>query len=170
MKYKCTIQTPLGEMIAAVQADSLCGLWFTGQKHFPADLSDWNEASEDPLCLEVSRQLKEYFSGNLKTFNIPLSPAGTDFQLQVWNLLRSIPFASTLTYGAASKLLPHGRQTSARALGGAVGRNPLSIIIPCHRVVGANGALTGYAGGVERKRALLALERQSADRHSGVNH
>lgn len=162
--------TPLGEMIAAVESDSLCGLWFAGQKHLPADLIDWPEAPDNDLFKALRKQMNEYFSGTLQTFDLPLSPFGTPFQMKVWNLLLTIPCGEKTTYGSLAKKLnenQHESKTAARAIGTAVGRNPISVIIPCHRVIGADGSLTGYAGGVERKAALLALEQQGANWLSG---
>ncbi len=105
----------------------------------------------------MARELDEYFAGRRRAFDLVLAPAGTPFQLAVWEELRRIPFGGTTTYGELARRV--GRPTAARAVGAAVGRNPISIIVPCHRVVGSDGALTGFAGGLDRKRALLALER-----------
>jgi methylated-DNA-[protein]-cysteine S-methyltransferase len=150
-------------MIALTEHDSLCGLWFAGQKHVPADVEEWRPDTDHPLFVALRSQLAAYFAGQLRVFDLPLAPRGTPFQLAVWTLLRAIPPGETTTYGTlAGQLVLAGRNTSARAVGGAVGRNPLAIVIPCHRVVGSSGSLTGYAGGLERKVALLALEKGSA--------
>lgn len=162
MKRYRTIETPLGDMVALAREEYLCGLWFVGQKHGPAGGGDWLHDPEYPLFAELRRQLEDYFGGRLREFDLPLAPEGTPFQLAVWELLRTIPHGITTTYGALAGSLAKGgdgRSTSARAVGSAVGRNPIGIIIPCHRVVGADGSLTGYAGGLQRKAALLALER-----------
>ncbi len=162
MKRYRTIKTPLGDMVALARGEYLCGLWFVGQKHGPAGGGDWLHDPEYPLFAELRRQLDAYFGGSLREFHLPLAPEGTPFQLAVWELLRTIPHGITTTYGALADRLAKGgsgRSTSARAVGSAVGRNPIGIIIPCHRVVGADGSLTGYAGGLQRKAALLALER-----------
>lgn len=148
-------------MIAMVENDFLCGLWFAGQKYAPEDVEEWKQDAAHPILVALRCQLASYFAGQLQTFDLPLAPKGTPFQMAVWSLLRSIPTGETTTYGALARQLTQaeGRITSARAVGGAVGHNPVSIIVPCHRVVGANGALTGYAGGLERKVALLKLEK-----------
>ncbi len=161
MKGKCSIRTPLGEMIALAEQDELCGLWFVGQKYAPDDAGDWNSDQSRPVFVTLRAQLTAYFAGQLRAFDIPLTPGGTPFQMAVWALLRTIPSGETTTYGALAGRLAEqreGRTPSAQAVGGAVGRNPITIIIPCHRVVGANGSLTGYAGGLDRKAALLSLE------------
>jgi len=162
MKHYCSIPTPLGDMTALAEGDSLIGLWFTGQKHAPVFVEALRHTPDITLFAELLRQLDAYFRGRLLAFNLPLTLRGTPFRLDVWNLLRTIPFGATTTYGAVAKQLAmqsEGRLPAAQAVGGAVGHNPLAIVIPCHRVVGSNGALIGYAGGLERKAALLALEK-----------
>lgn len=160
MHFTCKIQTPLGEMLAASDGSALTGLWFEGQKHFAAGLNLPGEAKKLPLFDEVKRQLEDYFNGSLRRFSVALRPHGTPFCQSVWNLLEEIVYGETVTYGelAARLNAETNRKTSARAVGIAVGLNPISIIIPCHRVVGAGGKLTGYAGGLERKRSLLKIE------------
>jgi len=161
MKQKCSIQTPLGEMIAWAEQDSLCGLHFAGQRYAPEDNVEWRECPDTHLFLTLRGQLQAYFAGQLRVFDLPLDPRGTAFQMAVWALLRTIPPGMTTTYGSLARQLAgqrDGNIPSAQAVGGAVGHNPIAIIIPCHRVIGANGSLTGYAGGLERKAALLALE------------
>lgn len=161
MKQKCTIQTPLGEMIALAEQDSLCGFWFVGQKYAPEGAGEWHEAPDQPLFSALRGQIDAYFAGQLRVFDLPLAPRGTAFQMAVWALLCGIPSGTTTTYGALARQMAgqrQGRIPSAQAVGGAVGHNPIAIIIPCHRVVGADGSLTGYAGGLDRKAALLALE------------
>lgn len=162
MQRKCSIQTPLGEMIAMVEHDSLSGLRFVGQKNAPKNTGDWMEDPEHPVFTALRRQLETYFAGKLRVFDLPVTLQGTPFQMAVWTLLRNIPAGTTTTYGSLARQLAEsrgGRIPSAQAVGGAVGHNPVAIIIPCHRVVGANGSLTGYAGGLDRKAALLALEK-----------
>lgn len=162
MKQKCCIRTPLGEMIAMVEQDSLHGLWFVGQKYAPADVQDWMQNEDHPLLVTLRSQLASYFAGQSSAFDLPLAPSGTPFQMAVWALLRTIPAGDLITYGALARQVAtqrEGQIPSAQAVGGAVGHNPISIIIPCHRVVGADGSLTGYAGGLDRKAALLALEK-----------
>jgi methylated-DNA-[protein]-cysteine S-methyltransferase len=167
MHRYCTIATPLGEMIALEEQDFLCGLWFTGEKHAPAGAGEWTHEPDLPLFAALRQQLEAYFNGTLREFDLPLSPRGTPFRMAVWALLRGIPSGSTTTYGDLARQLAAQRDGSlpaAQAVGGAVGHNPLTIIVPCHRVIGADGTLTGYAGGLDRKAALLVLE--SEKRHS----
>lgn len=162
MKRKFSIRTPLGEMIAMAEQDFLCGLWFVGQKYAPEDGRDWIQDEDHPVFVTLRSQLASYFAGQLRAFDVPLAPEGTPFQMAVWALLRTIPSGESTTYGALARhVAPQrdGRIPLARAVGGAVGRNPIAIILPCHRVVGADGSLTGYAGGLDRKAALLALEK-----------
>lgn len=142
--------SPLGEILLAAEDNSLIGCWFMGQKHFPASLSA--NSGTQPVLLQAEQWLDLYFSGRHPDFMPPLAPKGTAFQLQIWEKLITIPYGKTVTYG---ELLPG----SARAVGTAVGRNPISLFIPCHRVVGADGSLTGYAGGTDRKIFLLRLEQ-----------
>lgn len=151
------INSPLGPLRLAATAQGLCGVWFEGQRHFP-DTADWFFASDNPLLDQAQDQLDAYFEGRQDGFNLPLDlQRGTPFQQSVWQALQEIPAGQTWTYGDLSKRL--GKPEAVRAVGAAIGRNPLSIVVPCHRVVGAQGALTGYAGGLERKAALLSLEK-----------
>lgn len=162
MKRKCGIPTPLGEMIALAEQGALTELRFVGQKYAPENTGEWQNDPDHPLFTALRGQLEAYFTGQLQTFDLPLAPRGTPFQMAVWELLRGIPSGTTVTYGALAGRLAgqrQGRVPAAQAVGGAVGRNPIAIIIPCHRVLGADGSLTGYAGGVERKAALLELEK-----------
>ncbi|HEY3275613.1 MAG TPA: methylated-DNA--[protein]-cysteine S-methyltransferase [Syntrophorhabdaceae bacterium] len=157
---KCTIFTPLGEMRAAAEGDALVGLRFSGQKYDCNYGKEWSEEPDYPLFKALGTQLDAYFSGRPENFDIPLSLRGTPFQRAVWGLLRTIPAGKTSTYGAlAIQLREQGRAAYPRAVGGAIGRNPLSLIVPCHRVIGSNGRLTGYAGGLDRKALLLDLEK-----------
>ncbi len=154
--------SPLGRILLAADDIGLTGLWFSGQKYFPAALEGACETRDLPVFDAARRWLDLYFSGKQPDFTVPLHPIGTDFQLRVWTLLRDIPYGQTVTYGNLAARLG---LASAQAVGGAVGRNPISILIPCHRVVGANGSLTGYAGGLEKKQALLRLEGTSLWQH-----
>lgn len=143
--------------------EALGGLWFVGQAHFP-DLTDVPEEphSNHPLWSELTRGLEAYAAGQCQAFSIPLAPhGGSPFAKRVWSALQGIPWGRTVSYGALARQMAQseGLPTSARAVGSAVGRNPISILIPCHRVVGADGSLTGYAGGIEKKAALLRLEQ-----------
>ncbi|NMM15054.1 MAG: methylated-DNA--[protein]-cysteine S-methyltransferase [Rhodoferax sp.] len=148
--------SPLGPIILAATGEQLVGVWFDGQRHQP-DTSTWPVATDHPVLQLAKTQLSEYFAGQRTTFELPLAlDRGTDFQQAVWRALLSVPSGATVTYGELSQRV--GKPAAVRAVGGAVGRNPLSIVVPCHRVLGANGALTGYAGGLERKTALLHLE------------
>ncbi len=150
--------SPLGELILVSDGSALTGLRFTGQRHFPAGLPAPGPVSASEVFEDTARWLELYFSGERPSFLPRLSPEGTAFQRTVWERLLRIPYGKTVTYAE----LAAGLGTSARAVGGAVGRNPISLIIPCHRVVGAGGALTGYAGGIGRKEALLRFERGGA--------
>lgn len=148
--------SPLGRLILAASSNSLVGVWFAGQRHQP-DTSSWPEAPEHPVLQQTRAQLSDYFGGRRSTFELPLElGSGTVFQQQVWRALLQIPYGATRSYGALSAEI--GQPAAVRAVAGAIARNPLSIIVPCHRVIGAKGALTGYAGGLERKTALLQLE------------
>jgi methylated-DNA-[protein]-cysteine S-methyltransferase len=154
-----TITTPLGQLLLARTAKGLAGAWFEGQKHHPETLTAVRRA-DDELLRHAADQIHEYFAGERDSFDLPLDLHGTAFQRSVWQRLLAIRTGGTTSYGAIAKAL--GSASAVRAVGGAVGRNPLSVIVPCHRVVGTDGSLTGYAGGVDRKRALLLLEGAGA--------
>ena len=162
MKFHAsTVQTrydsPLGPMIVAATDSGLAGLWFEGQRHLP-DSSGWPHAPQHRVLRDAVAQLRDYFAGRRTQFDLPLDlQGGTAFQQSVWQALLAIPAGSTASYGDISQRV--GRASAVRAVGAAVGRNPLSIVVPCHRVLGRDGSLTGYAGGLERKSALLELER-----------
>ena len=164
MKFSAaTVQTtcdsPLGPMVLAASDTGLAGVWFDGQRHQP-DTAHWPVADHHPLLRLARAQLSDYFAGHRRRFDLPLDlRSGTDFQQNVWHALLKIPCGSTVSYGALSASL--GKPGAVRAVAAAIGRNPLSIVVPCHRVLGAGGALTGYAGGLERKAALLELEGQT---------
>ena len=154
-----TLPSPLGLLTLAADGDALTGLWMEGQKYFRAGISNDVKEMDLPVFSLAEAYLRAYFAGAPLPPLPPLRPAGTAFQQAVWALLAEIPSGRTRTYGAlAEALRERGLGGSPRAVGAAVGRNPISILIPCHRVVGADGSLTGYAGGVERKRFLLELE------------
>ena len=155
--------TPAGEVLLAVSGTALTGLWFTGQKHFARTLSQpLPTPGDDPALDAAKRWLTAYFAGKRPPLSqLELAPEGTAFQMAVWRVLLGIPYGTVVSYGEVAQetaCLLGRKSSSARAAGAAVGRNPISIVIPCHRVVGADGALTGYAGGLERKIALLKLE------------
>lgn len=161
MQYTGACQTPLGEVLLACDELGLTGLWFKGGKYFALGLDREREERETAVFDQARRWLEVYFSGREPDFAPPIHMIGTPFQLAVWELLRRIPYGETASYGdlaaqiAAERGLAH---MSAQAVGGAVGHNPVSILVPCHRVVGKSGSLTGYAGGLERKIRLLACE------------
>ena len=156
MMYYKWIDSPLGALLMTSDGRSLTGLYIEGQKHFPEQTEDWREAEHVAVFDQVQEQLTEYFTHQRQTFNLPLDPHGTDFQKQVWQHLRQIPFGETISYGTLAHMI--GKPAASRAVGAANGRNPISIIVPCHRVIATNGKLTGYAGGVERKQWLLQHE------------
>lgn len=151
--------SPLGTILLTADEEGLTGLWFEGQRDCPTPHQD-DAVAETPALTAARRWLDTYFSGRKPEEEPPLHMTGTPFQQEVWALLRRISYGQTVSYGEMARRLTtqRGTRTSARAIGGAVGRNPVSLIVPCHRVIGADGSLTGYAGGVDRKRELLALE------------
>ncbi len=162
MQYVTSYSSSLGGILMAADREGLTGLWFEGQKYFALHLDPEHTEQETPVLKQARRWLDVYFSGREPEFSVPLHFIGTAFQKEVWELLRKIPYGQTCTYGdlagklASRRGLPH---LSAQAVGGAVGRNGISILVPCHRVVGKNGSLTGYAGGLDKKEALLRLEK-----------
>lgn len=154
--------SPLGEILLAGNGEGLTGLWFAGQKYFAQGLPGDAAPGEDTVLAQTCRWLDRYFAGEDPGPLPPLAPRGTPFRREVWDILLTIPRGEVLTYGDIAARLAQSRgiaHFSAQAVGGAVGHNPVSILIPCHRVVGRDGSLTGYAGGLWRKEALLALER-----------
>ncbi|MGI6009921.1 MAG: methylated-DNA--[protein]-cysteine S-methyltransferase [Ruminococcus sp.] len=161
MQYISHYASPLGGILLAADDMGLTGLWFEGQKYFARYLDEEHEEKEIPLFQKAKKWLDVYFSGREPDFSIPLHFIGTKFQKEVWEILCSIPYGQTVTYGEIAKQLAEKRglpHMSAQAVGGAVGHNEISIIVPCHRVVGAKGSLTGYAGGIDKKVKLLTLE------------
>jgi methylated-DNA-[protein]-cysteine S-methyltransferase len=147
---------PLGPMTLAATPNGLAGVWFDGQRHGP-DTSAWRRDPSHPVLQGAIAQLADYFAGRRLRFDLPLDlKAGTAFQQQVWQALLGIAPGATTSYGALSASI--GKPAAVRAVGAAVGRNPVGIVVPCHRVLGADGSLTGYAGGLDRKTALLVLE------------
>ena len=161
MLYTGYYRSPLGRLLLAADEIGLRGLWFEGQRYFAQGLAPVHTDEETPILAQTRRWLDLYFSGSVPDFTPPLHPIGSDFRQEVWALLLQIPYGKTTTYGALANQLAekHGqRRMSAQAVGGAVGHNAISIIIPCHRVVGADGSLTGYAGGLDTKARLLAVE------------
>lgn len=147
----------LGPMVLARQGEALCGVWFADQRHFPRS-PQWQALAHDPVLENAAAQIDAYLAGTRTQFDLPLSlHLGTAFQQSVWRALLAITCGETLSYAALAQRL--GQPRAVRAVAGAVGRNPLSLVVPCHRVLGTDGSLTGYAGGLERKAALLQLER-----------
>jgi methylated-DNA-[protein]-cysteine S-methyltransferase len=163
MIYTTYCETPLGRMLLSGDGEHLTGAWFEGQKYFADTLAaDSAESSDLPLFKAAIEWFAEYFSAKRPSAgNLPLAPHGGEFRQSVWRALLDIPYGEVLTYGEIAKITGCG---SAQAVGGAIGHNPISVIIPCHRVVGANGSLTGYAGGLDRKLKLLELEKADVSR------
>jgi methylated-DNA-[protein]-cysteine S-methyltransferase len=180
--FSTTLPSPLGELtvVARSLADEIrptasgvdvgtadrlgiAGIYFEDHSKppNPAYFGDWVAPDSHPLFLDLSAQLAAYFRSELTQFELPLAPRGDDFQLQVWKIISTIPFGETTSYGAIATQL--GNRHLAQAVGGAVGKNPISIVVPCHRVVGSTGALTGFAGGIPRKRYLLELEEPESE-------
>lgn len=167
MMYTCIYSSPLGNILLAADEIGLTGLWFEGQKYFANTLPDERISQETPILKEAKRWLDIYFSGKEPEFTPPLHPEGSEFRQAVWQILLQIPYGQTITYGEIARRLEERQNTShmsAQAVGGAVGHNEVSIIIPCHRVVGTNGSLTGYAGEIDKKIALLELEHTDMSR------
>lgn len=161
MQYITHYQSPLGGITISSDGTSLTGLWFDGQKYFASTLGADYKEKDLPVFTEAKRWLDIYFSGKEPDFTPPLALNGSAFRMAVWQILQSIPYGQTITYGDIARQLAaqQGKtKMSAQAVGGAVGHNPISIIVPCHRVVGAGGSLTGYAGGIDKKVQLLELE------------
>lgn len=161
MQYTTTYESPLGKIFLAADEIGLTGLWFEGQKYFALYLDKEHKEKDLPVFREAERWLDSYFSGREPDFKVPLHFIGSAFQKEVWELLYAIPYGKTTTYGEIARQLAKNRgisHMSAQAVGGAVARNQISVIVPCHRVLGPNGSLTGYAGGICRKRELLRLE------------
>lgn len=162
MQYISHYQSPLGGILLAADEIGLTGLWFEGQKYFALYLDKEHEEKEVPVFETAKKWLDIYFVGNEPDFQVPLHFTGTEFQNDVWKILYSIPYGKTMTYGEIAKKIAEKRglkRMSAQAVGGAVSHNGISVIVACHRVVGTNGSLTGYAGGIEKKVALLKLEK-----------
>ncbi len=161
IQYIKHYQSPLGEILLAADKTGITGLWFTGQKYYGRNLDLEHRERDLPVFERAGQWLDIYFSGREPDITVPLHLMGTAFQKEVWEILRTIPYGETMTYGdiarrvAAERGLEH---MSPQAVGGAAGRNPISILVPCHRMVGMDGSLTGYAGGLEKKVKLLTLE------------
>ena len=161
MRYYDSYESPQGGILLVANDEGLAGVFFNRQKHHPKRQADWKQDPHHPVLQQAKRELAAYFAGKRKRFEIRLVPEGTPFQRSVWKAISSVAFGKTISYGELAQRA--GCPGSARAAGAATGRNPIGIIVPCHRIVGSNGSLTGYAGGLERKRALLALEGVGRD-------
>ena len=162
-RLTCRVGGPLGEMLLVTtrDGDALCGLYLERQKYYPATAAQWRMTPRLPLFERAAVQLREYFAGARTAFDLPLAPEGTPFQREVWSAIREVPFGATISYAELARRC--GRPSAVRAVGAATGRNPMTIVVPCHRILGSAGALTGYAGGLDRKRFLLALEARGID-------
>jgi methylated-DNA-[protein]-cysteine S-methyltransferase len=156
MRYYDFYESPHGRMLIVAAGEALCGVYFDGQKYLPEVDPEWRRDARHAPLRQAKRELTEYFGGERKRFETALAPEGTPFQQSVWRAISTVGFGETLAYGELAQRA--GCLGSARAAGAATGRNPIGIVIPCHRIVGSDGSLTGYAGGLDRKRALLALE------------
>ena len=158
--HRANYDSPLGPLTLAATDHGLCGLYFEAHKYLP-DGAGWMHTPQQTHLVAAATQLDAYFAGRLRHFTLPLDLGGTPFQSSVWRALLEIDYGCTTSYGKHAQQI--GAPQAVRAVGSAIGRNPVSIVVPCHRVVGRNGALSGYAGGLERKRLLLALERRTQD-------
>ena len=154
MRTHTVVDSPIGAVTLVAEQDALAGLYLSGQRHLP--LASAFGVRDDRVLPSLREQLTVYLAGDLDEFDVALAPQGTPFQEQVWAALRQVPYGATVTYGQLAQAV--GRPTAVRAVGAANGRNPYCLVVPCHRVVGADGSLTGYAGGLDRKRFLLDLE------------
>ena len=163
--YKTECNSPIGKLTLCATKDALIGVWIEGQKYFCDTVSETIENDDLKIFDETKKWLHEYFKGNKPKINdLKLAPIGNEFRQRVWKILCEIPYGETITYGEIAGIIAKEKgikRMSAQAVGGAVGHNPISIIIPCHRVVGKNGSLTGYAGGLEVKKYLLNLEKDN---------
>ena len=166
MQYIDHYQSPMGGILLAADDVGLTGLWFEGQKYYAYKLDPKHKEKALPVFEQAKDWLDIYFSGREATFTPTLHMMGTNFQISVWEILQDIPYGKTMTYGEIAQRIAkqNGLQRmSAQAIGGAVGHNEISLIIPCHRVVGSNGSLTGYAGGIDKKKKLLSLEQANTN-------
>jgi methylated-DNA-[protein]-cysteine S-methyltransferase len=158
MRSHTVVDSPCGPLTLVAQGNALCGLYMTEQRHRPDQLTFGEPDPGADVFARAETELKEYFAGQRTEFEVPLTLVGTPFQQRVWTALQDIPYGATTSYGELADRL--GQPTASRAVGLANGKNPISIIVPCHRVVGASGSLTGYGGGLERKRYLLDFEQE----------
>lgn len=154
--YDIVKTTELGDLLLVASDGKLTGIYFNDRKHAPKPKSDWQLDPKDPVLKQAVTELREYLAGRRKSFSTPLCSTGTDFQSEVWRQIAQIPYGETITYAELARRV--GKPAAVRAAGTATGRNPLSVVVPCHRVVGKSGRLTGYAGGLNRKQRLLVME------------
>lgn len=173
MHYTSIYQSPVGEMLLAADETGAVGLWFKGEKYYAYCLDKEHKPKETPIIEELKRQLGIYFEGKEPDFTPPLHMIGTPFQIEVWNILREIPYGKTTTYNEIAKKIAKNRgieRMSAQAVGTAIGKNNLNLIVPCHRVVGTNNSLAGYAGGIDKKITFLKLEGGYKDEYFVPKH
>lgn len=163
MEYITEYSSPIGKMLLSGEEDSLTGLWLENQKYFSSTLSNEYEERMLPVFERAIEWIDCYFNGGRPNADFPLKPKGSEFRQAVWKKLMEIPYGETTTYGRISKELEAqtGKRVSAQAVGGAIAHNPILIVVPCHRVIGSDGSLTGYAGGIDKKQYLLELEKRS---------
>jgi methylated-DNA-[protein]-cysteine S-methyltransferase len=166
MTFYTEIDSSWGPLFLLTDGDHVTGLYFSGGRYAPEPATSWRRVPDPALAGDVERQLAEYAGGRRREFDVPIALCGTPFQRTVWEEIRRIPYGETISY--ATLAARAGSSRAVRAAGAATGRNPIPILVPCHRVVGGDGRLTGYAGGLERKRALLALESGRAPRPEGA--
>ncbi len=157
VNYYTIVKSPIDDLMLVADADTLTGLYFVGAKYTPAASKDWKLNPKHPVLQEAAKQLREYFAGKRDSFPLPLRLTGTDFQKRVWREIALIPYGQTISYSELAKRA--GSPQAIRAAGTSTGRNPVAIIIPCHRVMGKSGDMCGFGGGLERKRYLLGLEK-----------
>jgi methylated-DNA-[protein]-cysteine S-methyltransferase len=150
------VQSPVDDLMLVTDGTALTGLYFMGREHIPAARTDWKLDPQRPLLQDTAKQLREYFAGTRKRFSVPVRFHGTEFQRKVWEEIAAIPYGETISYSELARRA--GAPQAIRAAGTSTGRNPVSIIVPCHRVMGKNGDICGFGGGLDRKRYLLGLE------------
>ncbi len=161
MTYYMHMESPVGKLLLTADDKALTGIHFASGRHRPLVGADWKERPTHPVLKRAKRQLEEYFAGRRRDFDLPLAPKGTPFQRSVWKALLDIPYGKTQSYGDIARKI--GKPKAVRAVGAANGANPISLVVPCHRVIGSDGSLTGYGGGLPRKQRLLALERSDTN-------
>ena len=156
MNYFDFYTSPMGRMLIVAADEGLRGLYFIDQKYYREVEGDWTRAPKHPVVRQTTREMQEYFAGTRKVFDVSIAPEGTPFQASIWKAISSVKYGDSITYSELARRAGH--PDAIRAAGTATGRNPITIIVPCHRIVGSDGSLTGYAGGLDRKRALQELE------------